>query len=362
MGFYIISGDITKQNTDAIVNAANTELLPGGGVCGAIYKAAGPNLLAATESMASIKTGEAVITKGFDLPAKYIIHAAGPIWHGGSVGEKALLYAAYANSLKVAKENHVSSIAFPLISSGIYGYPKVAAYEVAKEAITDFLKQNDMAIYLVLFGTKDLPFGEPQAIKTYIEKHLVTTNYGRDEEILQIQNIKDAKEKEEMINAREEALQYSTFEQASPLPPKKRKKLASKKTAGLVNEPALSPSADFQDFSLADSFSVALIKRIDQDNHTDVEIYKKANMDRKLFNKIKNNKDYQPKKITAVALVLALELSLRDSQDLLQRAGYALSPSSLFDVIIRYFIEHEIYDIYQVNQVLFEYQQPLLGI
>jgi O-acetyl-ADP-ribose deacetylase (regulator of RNase III) len=152
MSFSIIHTDITKQKTDAIVNAANTSLRAGGGVCGAIFKAAGTkNLQAACKKLAPIKTSEAVITPGFDLPAKYIIHAAGPIYRGGGHGEEKLLRDTYTNALKCAVENGCKSIAFPLISSGIYGYPKEEALSVATSAIQDFIADHDIDVTLVLF-------------------------------------------------------------------------------------------------------------------------------------------------------------------------------------------------------------------
>jgi O-acetyl-ADP-ribose deacetylase (regulator of RNase III) len=152
MPFTIIRNDITKVRVDAIVNAANTGLAQGGGVCGAIFKAAGAReLQAACDKLAPIKTGEAVITPGFALPAKYVIHAAGPVYRGGGHGEEELLRAAYTNALKRAVENNCESIAFPLISSGIYGYPKDEALRVATAAIRDFLGEHDIDVSLVVF-------------------------------------------------------------------------------------------------------------------------------------------------------------------------------------------------------------------
>jgi O-acetyl-ADP-ribose deacetylase (regulator of RNase III) len=149
----IVHSDITKMQVDAIVNAANTSLLMGGGVCGAIFRAAGPEKLqAACDKLAPIQTGWAVITEGFGLPAKYIVHTAGPIYRGGNDGEEAQLRSCYINSLNLALQHGCKSIAFPLISSGIYGYPKDKALSVATSAIQGWLKGNDMEAWLVLFG------------------------------------------------------------------------------------------------------------------------------------------------------------------------------------------------------------------
>ncbi len=152
MTFKVVNEDITTMQVDAIVNAANNALQMGGGVCGAIFRAAGiEELEEACEDLRPIKTGKAVITDGFNLPAKYVIHTAGPIYNPGDTSRtKTLLEDSYRNSLDLAKENNVSSIAFPLISSGIYGYPKFEAYEVAKETIEEFLTENDMEVYLTI--------------------------------------------------------------------------------------------------------------------------------------------------------------------------------------------------------------------
>lgn len=153
MSFEIVHGDITKMQVDAIVNAANTQLLAGGGVCGAIFRAAGySDLQAACDKISPIETGEAVATPAFELNAKIIIHTAGPVWQGGKQNEAALLKNCYTNSLKVAVQNDCKSIAFPLISSGIYGVPKDVAMDSAKTAIEDFLKTSDLKVYLVLYG------------------------------------------------------------------------------------------------------------------------------------------------------------------------------------------------------------------
>ena len=153
MSFEIVHGDITKMQVDAIVNAANTQLLAGGGVCGAIFRAAGySELQIACDKVSPIETGGAVATPAFKLKAKIIIHTAGPVWQGGNKNEAMLLKNCYTNSLKIAVQNNCKSIAFPLISSGIYGVPKDIAMYSAKTAIEDFLQDTDLKVYLVLFG------------------------------------------------------------------------------------------------------------------------------------------------------------------------------------------------------------------
>jgi len=158
MPFSIVCQDIAKMNVDAIVNAANTELRMGGGVCGAIFRAAGPaELQAACDKLAPIRTGEAVITPGFALPAKYIIHTAGPVYEPRHAAEcERLLRSAYHSSLKLAVEHHCGSVAFPLISSGIYGYPKEEALRVAVPAIRDFLADHDLDVVLAVFDPETI--------------------------------------------------------------------------------------------------------------------------------------------------------------------------------------------------------------
>lgn len=154
MPFQIIYDDITKMKVYAVVNAATNSLLPGFGVCGAIFRASKSfKLIFDCIKIGGCKTGEAVITKGYRLPAKYIIHTPGPKYKGGRRGESGLLYSCYYSSLELAKEYNLKSIAFPLISTGIYGYPKNEAVEIAKRAVMDFLKKNgnDMEIYLVMY-------------------------------------------------------------------------------------------------------------------------------------------------------------------------------------------------------------------
>lgn len=339
MPFKIVHSDITKMHVDVIVNAANNYLEPGGGVCGAIFNAAGRSeLIKECRSKVYCKTGEAVITSGFNLPAVHIIHTVGPVWQGGDNGERKLLYNCYKNSLKLAKNNNLQSIAFPLISSGIYGYPKDQSLKVAISAINDFLKQNDMLVYLAVFAKTADMLSEKlfKSISQYIDDFYVKENEPR------IRNSR--------LTVCEPLCKYGS-----------EHFMDQQNSASLTSEARMRTLDDL--INNADkSFSQMLLQLIDEKGKTDADIYKKACVDRKLFSKIRNNTNYKPSKRTAIALAVALELSLNETKDLLFKAGYALSHSSKFDIIIGYFIEHRIYDMFEINLVLFKFNQHLLGV
>jgi O-acetyl-ADP-ribose deacetylase len=332
MPFTIVRNDITKMTVDAIVNAANTNLKMGGGVCGAIFKAAGASeLQRACDQIAPIQTGEAIITPGYALTAKHIIHTAGPVYLDGQHHEEALLRSCYLNSLKLALENNCESIAFPLISSGIYGYPSEEALQVANKAIQDFLHEHDIQVYLVVFDQQSFAISEKLLgeVESYIDEHYVNEHWDGN----RLYNNRDVDE----LNVK-----YVYLKKSLSIEPSKVR-LADK--VGNLDE----------------SFSTTLLRLIDAKGKTDVEVYKRANIDRKLFSKIRSDKGYMPSKKTAVALAIALELNLHETDDLLERAGYALSSSQKFDVIVEYFIVQGKFDIYEINEVLFKYDQSLLG-
>ena len=336
MPFTIVRQDITKMEVDAIVNAANTELRMGGGVCGAIFSAAGASeLQAACDGLAPIRTGEAVITPGFRLPAKYVIHTAGPVYRDGRSGEETLLRSAYINSLELAAEKGCESIAFPLISSGIYGYPKEEALRVATEAIRSFLETRDMDVFLAVFDRAAFVVSEKLLgeVQSYIDEKYA-------EERL---------EKERRRDRLSELRPFHKTEFVSESRPMAKEKI--------LDARYLDKAID----SLEDPFSVKLFKLIDARGKSDAEVYKKANLDRRHFSKIRTAKGYTPGKPTIIALSIALELSLEETADLLRRAGYALSRSSKFDVIAEYFIVNGRYDIFEINEVLFKFGQQLLG-
>lgn len=321
MPLTIVRDDITKMKVDAIVNAANTTLQPGSGVCGAIYQAAGAaELSAECRRIGYCPTGRAILTEGYQLPAGHIIHTAGPIWRGGTHGEPALLAGCYRNSLILARNQHFSSIAFPLVSSGVFGCPKDEALQIAIDTMRDFLMEYDMDIYLVIHDKTSFELSKKlsKALRQYIDEHYV-------EETSQELRSMDTEEI----------------------------KAAAAGPENLALEQALS--------GLDATFSETVLRLIDEKGKTDVEVYKKANLDRKLFSKIRNTKDYRPSRATALALAIALELNLEETGDLLKRAGYALSHSNKLDLILEYFIEQGVYNIFDINEALFAFDQPLLG-
>ena len=344
MPFTIIRNDITKLRVDAIVNAANTSLQMGGGVCGAIFNAAGAERLQnACDSLAPIKTGEAVITQGFNLPAKYIIHAAGPVYRDGKQGEETLLRACYANSLELAVKYNCESIAFPLISSGIYGYPKADALRVATTVIRDYLSEHDIDVSLVVFDKAAFEISEELlgAVESYIDEHYVEERQVRRRGLLDVE--------------REALSDMEMLEASMPLP------MMAKET--LLESKLETVGASLEDLvgNLDEPFSATLLRLIDTTGKKDSDVYNRANIDRRLFSKIRSNANYAPSKPTVLAFAVALELSLDQTEDLLERAGFALSHSRKFDVIVEYFIQSRKYDIYEINEVLFSYDQPLLG-
>ena len=332
MPFIIVRQDITKMQVDAIVNAANTALQMGGGVCGAIFHAAGAQKMQTVcDKLAPIQPGEAVVTPGFALPAKYVIHAAGPVYTPRESEHcRELLRSAYTESLKLVNKHRCQSIAFPLISSGIYGYPKAEALEVAKHAIEEFLDEHEMEVYLAVFDKSAFVLSEALLgeVESYIDQHYVDAHQPKNRNLLGVES--------------------AAIGMAAPSMPM----------------PMMAPSAALDDLieQLDKPFSATLLKLIDAKGKTDVEVYKRANIDRKLFSKIRKGHGYTPRKPTILALAIALELTLPETDDLLERAGYALSHASKFDVIVEYFIVNGRYDIFEINEVLFQYDQPLLGV
>lgn len=330
MPLQIVRNDITKMRVDAIVNAANETLLGGSGVDGAIHQAAGPELLAECRTLHGCKTGQAKITKGYHLPAKFVIHTVGPVWEGGSYGERDLLVSAYRSSLELALEHRCETVAFPLISSGVFGYPKDQALKVAVDTIGDFLLLHDMTVYLVIFDKAAYTIGGKlfSDIAAYIDDRYVDEHTNSDEE---------------RRRRRFRVLASAPLPEAEAAPA------------------AVSCSLDEALELLDESFSQMLLRKIDEAGLTDAECYKRANVDRRLFSKIRSDIHYKPSKPTAMAFAVALELPLEEAREMLQKAGFAFSHASKFDIIVEYFIAHRNYNIFEINEALFAFDQSLLG-
>jgi O-acetyl-ADP-ribose deacetylase (regulator of RNase III) len=352
MPFEMVRNDITKMKVDAIVNAANRSLLGGGGVDGAIHRAAGPELLEACRTLGGCGTGEAKITKGYRLPARYVIHTVGPVWHGGMNGEKELLSACYRHSLELAAENGCETVAFPMISAGAYGYPKDQALAVAVDEIAAFLLDHEMTVYLVIFGHEELVTGKKlfRDIREYIDDVYAEKHYHAN-----IESGRRRRWQEDEEAALELDLEIS-------------QSIADHAVFGIAPAPAAAPmeSALPPDWEKIlkktdEGFSEALLRLIGEKGMTEVQCYKKANVDRKLFSKILSNPDYKPSKPTALAFAVSLELSLPEAEALLKKAGFSLTRSRIFDLIVEYCISHGFYNIYEINEILFEHDQPLLG-
>ncbi len=334
MSLFIINDDITKLNVDAIVNAANSTLLGGGGVDGCIHRAAGLELFKECRTLNGCETGDAKITKGYKLPAKYVIHAVGPIWEGGNQGEEKLLTSCYNRSLQLAVENNCKSVAFPMISTGIYGYPKVLGMKVAVNTVNSFLAklEEDLDVYLVLYGKEANDYFDlSDDTKTYFEKAFADIFKN---------NVLDITTK--VLKTAIGSVHMGAYNSVFP-----------------DLEKALKHSDE--------TFSSMVIRKIEQKGMSDVACYKAANVNRQIFSRIRSSAgenaedNYQPNKNTALAFAIALKLPIDESYELLKKAGFTFSNSNKTDIIVEYCIKNSIYDISKVNEILFYYNQPLLG-
>lgn len=339
MPIQIIRNDITVMEVDAIVNAANSTLLGGGGVDGAIHKAAGGELLKKCLTLGGCKTGNAKITPGYRLPAKYIIHTVGPVWHGGDKNESEKLASCYRSSLELANENGCKTVAFPLISAGAYGYPKAQALKIALDTVSAYLLTHDMTVYIVLFDKELTLIGDKlySNIKKYIDDVYVDLHIN-DQSVLLPEEVQSTKL---LFQSAEQCIQQNDICETVVQPPSKSK---LEDRLSIIDE----------------SFSQMLLRKIDEKGMTDAECYKKANVDRRHFSKIKNQPSYKAGKTTVLAFCFALELSLEETKEMLLKSGYALSHSDKFDIIVEYFIMSKNYNLFAVNEALFEFDQQLI--
>ncbi|MFR5245136.1 MAG: macro domain-containing protein [Clostridium sp.] len=345
MPLFIIHGDITKLKVDAIVNAANSSLLGGGGVDGAIHRAAGNKLIDACRRLNGCEVGDAKITKGFRLPAKYVIHTVGPRWQGGHYGEKELLESCYNKSLSLALRHKCHKIAFSLISSGIYGYPTEDALKVAENTIQDWLEDHDkMTVYLVLYS---MEYGFCDEERTEDIKRFIL---------------------------KEQLTESSTYHVTGPH--------TTEKPFGMLVSPAvgnpslskrvlnrLKKNGHFSDKKIYDNLSRkltgahitfydTLCRLIDKKGLNEVECYKKANVSRKVFSRLRQNG--QPSKRTVLAFVGTMGLTRDEAEKLMESAGFAFATGDKTDMIILYFIDHQITDLDEINYALADFEEPVL--
>lgn len=410
MPFYPVRNDITRMKVDAIVNAANQSLLGGGGVDGAIHRAAGHKLLEECKKLNGCSTGQAKITRGYDLPAKYIIHTVGPVYKDGMHGEELLLRSCYKNSLLTAAKKGLESIAFPLISAGAYGYPREEAIRIASEEIVSFLESHEMTVYLVFYDKSSFTLGKERFpdLESKIEENQVrlgrrdrrerlmeeetagsaphfgySIGSGIEENIPPLEmareRLRRAADKKTDAGVKfstdiepqkpagkafkEKALKAITLEENAPERGSSLHRLSgpSFSTRGLYTSQGMPSTLEDALRNRDESFAQMLFRCIDASGMTDPECYHKANIDKKLFSKIRSKADYQPSKPTVLAFAVALELDIKQTEELLKRAGLAFNGSDTFDIIVEYFINKKKFDIHGINLVLFQYDQPLLG-
>lgn len=380
MPFKIVRNDITKMNTEAIVNTANDHPTVGTGCDYAVYMAAGYEELLAyrRENIGYVKEGDVFITPGFHLPAQYIIHAVSPLYVDGRHDEEALLRSCYRKSLALAAQRGISSIAFPLISTGGFGYPKEEGMRIAVDEIHAFLLHSDMQVCLVVFDEKAAAMGRNlyPDLEAYIDLNYVQERneeeYGSFKSLRISAAQREARLREE--NLREASLRDFILGEpilgaSSPGAPNLGKPSLEKPDVCGVMMAAPEEDHGAEEIErrlaermahMADSFSQYLLYLIEQKGMENADVYKRAIVDKKVFSKIKNNPQYHPQKMTALCLCIGARLNLDESRDLLARAGYALSPCDKTDIIFSYFIEHGIYDMIDLDIQLEEHGLPCI--
>lgn len=355
MPFEIVRNDIVNMQADAVVNTANPDPVIGSGVDSEIHKKAGPKLLLTRQKIGCIDFGDAVITPGYGLDAKYVIHTVGPVWSGGSQQEEQILSSCYRKSLALAKKHRCKSVAFPLIATGNYGFPKPLALQIAVREFSSFLLENEMHIYLVVFDKDSFKLSEKlfRSVSSYIDENYISSKtlgeYGtRSEYLPHLETRRQADRFKQSKTIHKGIYPTKPLTESHDMPVCAAVPIVADDWGKLLN-------------NLDAGFSETLLRLIDRSGKKDSEIYKKANVDRKLFSKIRNNRDYKPSKTTALAFAFALELSIDETRDFIRRAGFALSHSSKFDVIVEYFLVNKNYDVFELNEVLFAFDQPLIG-
>lgn len=335
MPFAIVHSDITQMRVDAIVNPTDSRFSGSGGVDLAIHQAAGPDLAQDCRRLPGLHPSQVAVTKAYGLPCKFVIHTVGPVWKGGWANEQALLRSCYLNALSLAADKlGAESVAFPLISAGTFGFPKDRVLSVAAEAIRDFLnlRDEDMRVFLCVYDRNAYRVSRRGELERFL-------NSARMEPLGKTMPMPEGRSRR---FAMPQAVE-STACEAMPL--------------GASAPQSLEDWLKHQD----DTFAVTLLKLIDKKHITEVQCYKRANVSKKTFWKINNDPKYKPSKPTVLAFAIALELSLPETEDLLRTVGFSLSHSSTFDMIIEFYIRKGIYDIYEINAALYQFDQVCLG-
>ena len=380
MALTIVRNDITKMTTDAIVNTASSRPGIGRGCDVAVYRAAGPEELLAyrTEHVGTVPEGEVFLTPGFALPAKHIIHAVSPLYRDGSQGEEEKLRSCYRKSLELAAAQGFRSVAFPLIATGSFGYPKEEGLRIAVDEINAFLLQQEMQVYLVVFGEESVALGRKITphLEAYIDSHYAQEKaweeYGEAQESTAFRPVFAS---HDSAAPRPAALSPAGKPATEAAPKKKKQRFSwAKKEEVVIPEPVtVSEPTAYLDFGaehgsklqerirhMSDTFSEYLLYLIKEKGMDNAEVYKRAIVDKRVFSKIKNEPDYHPQKLTALCLCVGACLNLDETRDLLARAGYALSPSDKTDIIFAYFIENGIYDMIELDIQLEEHGLPCI--
>ena len=381
MPFKIVRNDITKMNTEAVVNTANERAVVDTGCDSAIYDAAGYDKLLAyrREHIGDVPEGEAFITPGFNLNSEYIIHAVSPLYIDGESGEEEKLRNCYRKALSLADEKGIRSIAFPLISTGGFGYPKEEGMRIALDEIQAFLEDHRMMIYLVVFDEKSASLGRKAypGLEEYIDRNYVeqasdaeySSSYSKASRnrlsLGHMLKMGISRSEKASARPREEAQGESARPRREEAARPRREEAFASADMDLCEA-----AASFEEKHesrleermkhLSDTFSEYLLYLIHDKNMENAEVYKRAIVDKKTFSKIKNNVDYHPQKLTALCLCVGAKLNLDESKDLLARAGYALSPCDKTDIIFSYFIENEIYDMIELDIQLEEHGLPCI--
>ena len=378
MPLYLIRQDLTTMDCDAIVNPSNVHLQPGGGLDAAIHKAAGPSLLKACRDLAPCPVGQARVTPAFRLPCRYVIHTAAPVWRGGLFGEKKLLAACYQSCVAAATEKDCRTLALPLLGAGRNGIPTEKVLSLALETLEACLSDTDMTVFLVVYDKKafTLSKGLHRDVQSYIDDNYVIEHRPkrragmtrRFSDWAARNFYEDTLDDAQMLSAEEaeepDVPELSVFdEDAAASAPLSRStaSFAPIASAAAPMRGMAAPQAEL-DFllQLDEPFPVKLMKLIDRRGMDDVACYKKANVSRQTWYKILNEKGYKPNKKTVLSFAVALELTLEETQTLLESVGFVLSNSSLFDVILMYCLSHGVYDVSKIDAILFQYDQETL--